>query len=110
MGGQINRVVQNRARRVCCGHGTAPGTRNRAGSEASIDLHFVQRGLQAVNVAGVILHQFGIHVEVDDVGLVLVGKNLVEESAADLLLHIEDVALAAGSEDKKVGGGGGGGG
>ena len=62
---------------------------------AGVDLHFVQSGLQAVNVAGVVLHQFGIHIEVDDVSLVLVGENLAEECAANFLLHVEHSRLAA---------------
>ena len=56
--------------------------------------------MQAVNVAGVILHQLGVDVEVDDVGLVLVGENLAKERSADFFFHVEHSALAAGGIDE----------
>ena len=49
-----------------------------------------------MNVAGVILHQFGFDVEVDYERFVLVGENLAQECSADFLFHVEDSELAAG--------------
>ena len=76
--------------------GTGPPAPGTGLLKAGIDLNFVESGLQAVNVAGVVLYQFGVDVEVDDVGFVFVGENLAEECAADFLLHVEHSELAAG--------------
>ena len=68
---------------------------------AVVDVHFgfVQRGLQAVHVAGEILQQVDRDIEADDEGLVFVGQNLAKKRAANFLLHVDDVALAAAGVD-----------
>ena len=53
-----------------------------------------------MNITRVILHQRGVDVEVDDIGLVLVGENLPEERAANFFLHVEHIALAARGIDQ----------
>src|ERR1039458_9825639 len=49
---------------------------------------------------GVVLYQFSIDAKVDDVGLILVGKNLAQKRSADFFLHVEHSQLAAGGIDE----------
>ena len=65
-----------------------------------VDFHFVHGRLQAANVTRVILHQRRVDVEVNHVGLVLVGENLAEKRTADFFLHVEHSHLAAGRIDE----------
>ena len=88
---KINRVVQHGAGGIVNGYGAATKAGySAAARDAAINFHFVERGLQTVNVARVILHQFGLNIEVHHERLVLVGKNLAQECATDLFFHVED--------------------
>ena len=53
-----------------------------------------------MNVAGEILQQTGIDVEVDDEGFIFVGQDLFQERATDFLLHVENSQLTAAGVDQ----------
>src|SRR5258708_39038893 len=95
MSGECGAWVAELAGNIRRGARTTAGTWERTRGVVGIDPHFIHRILQAANVAGIVLHQFGIDVEIDDVSLVLVSENLAQEGAADLLLRVEDVAVTA---------------
>jgi len=62
--GKINRVIKHRAGRVVSGNRPLSETRYAAAAtdDTALDSYFVQRSLQPVNIARVVLHQLGLHV------------------------------------------------
>ena len=100
VGGQINGVVEHGAGLGRSGYRTAAGAGYWTGGVTGVDLYRIQRFLQTVNVAGEILQQTGIDVEVDDEGFIFVGQDLFQERATDFLLHVEDSQLTAAGVDQ----------
>src|ERR1019366_6588521 len=95
MRGQVHSVIKHRARRRRRGDWPTARTGQCRHGDAGIDLHRVERPLQALHVARVVLQQTGIDVEIHDKRQIFVGQYLLQKRSADFFFHVEDVQLAA---------------
>src|SRR5579872_2397797 len=100
MRGQIDGVVEKRSGRVVLRNWASTHARDAAAREVDIHFSFVQGGLQAMGIASKILQQVDRNIEADDVSFVFVSEDLLEEGAANLLFHVDHIALAAAGIDQ----------